>query len=60
MFDLFPVAINGKYAFERWSINGADAGTDIPLNVQLVEDTTVQVYFASTFPHVDRNRRLQR
>ena len=49
MFDLFPVAINSKYAFDRWTINGVDAGTNIPLQIQLIQDTTVQVYFASTF-----------
>ena len=48
-FDLVSDPIHPKYVFDRWVVNGSSNTTAHPFNLGLVMDTTVQVFFASSF-----------
>jgi uncharacterized repeat protein (TIGR01451 family) len=52
MFDLEPVPINSKYVFDQWFVDGAPAGSDNPLHLTLLFDTTVRASFVSSFVEV--------
>ncbi|MEM7391355.1 MAG: HYR domain-containing protein, partial [Verrucomicrobiota bacterium] len=49
VFDLSLVPLHPKYGFNYWEIDGNHAGSDVPLNLRLRTDTTVQVFYTELF-----------